>query len=113
MLKLKYFGRLSSKTIDRITPAKIPLRDAILTVENLPIEEDYYVGFINDGGSIITFVRLEKERWLLRIQIREKDTDASEVQTTIKRELVSEILRVFTKKDLWTQIVNTLAKNKP
>ena len=99
-ISIKYFKDDGEECIDEDSPISITLKDALDVIDQFPTLDDYkgnLIGFYNDKGAGVNFIRREINVWLLDIPPQEGDDEfyVSLSDDTLSTEAVKEIVNSF------------------
>jgi len=99
-ISIKYFKDDGEECIDEDSPIAITLKDALDIIDKFPTLEEYkgnLIGFFNDKGAGVNFIRREKNVWLLDIPPQEGDDEfyVSLSDDTLSNESVKELMDSF------------------
>ncbi|MHA1149240.1 MAG: hypothetical protein ACTSR8_13455 [Promethearchaeota archaeon] len=98
-LLIKYYKDDGKESIEESSPVNIQLETALEQIENLPSIEQYkgnIIGFINDKGDNIYFIRQEEDMWMIDLPFSEDD-DYSHMMSddSLSTKAVQEIVSAF------------------
>lgn len=111
---IQYYKDDGITQIDEAAPHEINLEAALGEIERLPGIEKYkanIIGFMNDNGDNIYFIRQEEDMWLIDLPFSEGD-DYSHMMSddTLSTEAVKEIVSMFfTERDVMNTLRSRLA----
>lgn len=77
------------------SPTEINLREALREIEEFPISEEGFIGFINERDESIQFIRFDEDDWLIDVPFLENEKYAYSLQDDIDHSLVKEITTRF------------------
>lgn len=113
-LKIKYYKDDGKESIEENSPVAIELDKALEEIQNLPSIEQYkgnIIGFINDRGDNIYFIRQESDMWMIDLPFSDED-DYSHMMSddSLSTKAVQEIISTFfTEPDVMKSLRKRLA----
>ena len=106
---MKYYKDDGEISIDGRKAVDIPLQVALQEVDNLPAEDVYdgnFIGFTNEKGETIQFIRREQESWFMDVPVRENGKIHSLHETDLITEKVQDVVKKFFLGEDWRSLCN-------
>ena len=112
---MKMFLKTNDKYIDGMNPIEITLDQALSFVDKHPSDaicDDNFIGFENEHGQNIQFIKFDDGSWLIDVPILKNDEYLySEQDNDLNLIKVKEIIKLFYKNENWRSLCN-LTRNE-
>ncbi|MFP3952003.1 MAG: hypothetical protein ACLFVP_07710 [Candidatus Bathyarchaeia archaeon] len=87
-------------------PKEVNLEDAIKELNRFPTFEGNFIGFYNNKGETLQFVRFYENEWLIDVPVVKDGNYAYSLQDTITHSKVIDIMNQFSQDKEWKSLCN-------
>ncbi|RLI14477.1 MAG: hypothetical protein DRO43_03880 [Candidatus Hecatellales archaeon] len=92
---MKFYINTPQKDIPYDRPSSITVEEALREIDAFPTIEEFeegFIGFENDRGETIQFLRLEKDKWLIDMPLPEEKASLQGETTTTQTKTIIKIV---------------------
>lgn len=105
--QLKYYKNDGEESINSDEPKEVNIQTALNEIDNMPFEEDTWIGFTEEKGGTIQFIRFEQNSWFIDVPIiKNGQYDYSLQDDGLTTENVKEIVKTFFSGGNWQSLCN-------